>query len=137
MKDAKCILQLMVLKLCLEQKIWDLVPNEIKQLGSLNCFKLNIKKWIPQGCTCRLYKIYTYLTLFKLGWKKAPSRYQFFSCNLYKRRNYPIQKTFCLLVLTFLPNWFKILGTYQCQSQITELEPRPYLKKAVFLVKSL
>ena len=37
---------------------WDLVPNEIKQSKSLPEFKENIKKWRPQGCTCRLCKLY-------------------------------------------------------------------------------
>ena len=35
-------------------KIWDLVPLELKQLESLEVFKLKIKKWIPFACTCRL-----------------------------------------------------------------------------------
>ena len=45
------------------------------------------------------------------------------------------RKTFWLLVLILLPRWCKIPRPYQ--SQIIELEPRPPLKKAVFLVKSL
>ena len=36
-----------------------LVPNGIKQLDSLKSFKLKNKKWIPQGCTCRLCKRHT------------------------------------------------------------------------------
>ena len=54
-----------------------------------------------------------------------------------KRKNPPQKKTFEFLVLTLLPNWCKISRPYLCQSQIIELEPRPLLKKVVFLVKSL
>ena len=39
-------------------KIWDLVPNEIKESESLNGFKLKIKRWVPEGCPCRICKIY-------------------------------------------------------------------------------
>ena len=30
-------------------KIWDLVPNEIKESESLNGFKFKIKRWVPEG----------------------------------------------------------------------------------------
>ena len=39
-------------------KIWDLVPVELKQLESLEVFKLKIKKWIPFECPCRLCRTY-------------------------------------------------------------------------------
>ena len=39
-------------------KTWDLVPDDIKQSISLEIFKEKIKKWKPQGCTCRLCKVY-------------------------------------------------------------------------------
>ena len=39
-------------------KIWDLPPNEIKESKSLIEFKTKIKHWKPQGCTCRLCKVY-------------------------------------------------------------------------------
>ena len=39
-------------------KIWDLVPNEIKEFESLNGFKFKIKRWVPEGCPCRMCKIY-------------------------------------------------------------------------------
>ena len=37
-------------------KTWELLPTEIKEAKSLLEFK--IKGWKPQGCTCRLCKIY-------------------------------------------------------------------------------
>ena len=37
-------------------KIWDLVSNEIKESESLNAFKFKIKRWIPEGCPCRICK---------------------------------------------------------------------------------
>ena len=39
-------------------KIWDLVPSEIKESDSLNGFKFKIKRWVPEGCPCRICKIY-------------------------------------------------------------------------------
>ena len=39
-------------------KIWDLVPLELKQLESLEIFKLKIKKWIPFECPCKLCRSY-------------------------------------------------------------------------------
>ena len=39
-------------------KIWDLVPLELKQLESLEVFKLKIKKWILFECPCRLCRTY-------------------------------------------------------------------------------
>ena len=39
-------------------KIWNLVPNEIKGPESLNNFKFNIKRWVPERCLCRICKIY-------------------------------------------------------------------------------
>ena len=37
---------------------WNLVPNEIRKSKSLSIFKKKIIDWKPQGCTCRLCKIY-------------------------------------------------------------------------------
>ena len=39
-------------------KIWNLVPNEIKESESLNALKFKIKRWVPAGCPCRICKIY-------------------------------------------------------------------------------
>ena len=39
-------------------KIWNLVPLELKQLESLEVFKLKIKKWILFECPCRLCRTY-------------------------------------------------------------------------------
>ena len=41
----------------LGQVIWDLVPNELKDIGNLTAFK-TIKKWSPEKCPCRLCKVY-------------------------------------------------------------------------------
>ena len=41
-----------------EPKTWELLPTEIKEAKSLLEFKIKIKSWKPQGCTCRLCKIY-------------------------------------------------------------------------------
>ena len=42
----------------LGQKIWDIVPLDLKQLTSLNAFKKGIKKWQPKNCPCRQCKQY-------------------------------------------------------------------------------
>ena len=39
-------------------KIWELVSNEMKNLGSLIAFKTAIKKWKTTNCPCHLYKKY-------------------------------------------------------------------------------
>ena len=39
-------------------KIWNILPDEIKQQTSLNSFKKSVKKWKPQDCPCRLCKVY-------------------------------------------------------------------------------
>ena len=39
-------------------KIWELVPQNIKEGSSLSSFKNKVKKWIPQNCPCRLCKTY-------------------------------------------------------------------------------
>ena len=35
-------------------RIWNLVPNTLKQLDDTNLFKTEIKKWKPIDCRCRL-----------------------------------------------------------------------------------
>ena len=39
-------------------KIWNILPDEIKQQTSLNSFKKSVKKWKPQDCPYRLCKVY-------------------------------------------------------------------------------
>ena len=39
-------------------KIWELVPNEMKNLESLTAFKTPIKNWKTTNCPCRLCKNY-------------------------------------------------------------------------------
>ena len=39
-------------------KMWDLVSLELKQLESLEVFKLKIKKWIRFECPCKLCGTY-------------------------------------------------------------------------------
>ena len=40
------------------QKMWDLVPNEIKEFESPNAFKFKIKRRTPEEFSCRACKIY-------------------------------------------------------------------------------
>ena len=39
-------------------KTWDILPQSLKEAKSLKHFKNEIKKWKPEGCTCRLCKKY-------------------------------------------------------------------------------
>ena len=41
-------------------KTWEILPSDIKKAKSLVEFKAKIKKWKPQGCTCRLCLNYVY-----------------------------------------------------------------------------
>ena len=42
----------------LAPKIWDIIPLEIRNAGSLTEFITNIKSWIPKHCPCTLCRIY-------------------------------------------------------------------------------
>ena len=44
--------------LSLAPKIWEILPDGIKDLDTLQIFKVKIKKWVPAECSCRLCKIY-------------------------------------------------------------------------------
>ena len=39
-------------------RIWDLVPSTLKKLDDAKSFKIQIKKWQPENCPCRLCKMY-------------------------------------------------------------------------------
>ena len=41
----------------LAPKIWEILPNEIKDSDILQIFKAKIKEWVPVECPCRLCKI--------------------------------------------------------------------------------
>ena len=38
--------------------IWDLLPQNLKELNELNSFKTAISKWTPNECPCRLCQTY-------------------------------------------------------------------------------
>ena len=42
----------------LAPKIWELIPEDIKNCKTLNSFKQQIQIWIPSECPCRLCKTY-------------------------------------------------------------------------------
>ena len=44
----------------LAPKIWDIIPLEIRNSGSLTEFITNIKSWIPKHYPCTLCRIYIY-----------------------------------------------------------------------------
>ena len=42
----------------LAPKIWNLVPEDIKESATVALFKAKIKRWVPDMCPCRLCQIY-------------------------------------------------------------------------------
>ena len=42
----------------LGEKIWGMIPQDIKEEKSISSFKNKVNKWIPENCPCRLCKIY-------------------------------------------------------------------------------
>ena len=41
-------------------KIWNALPDRLKNANSLETFKSEIKKWKPGNCPCRLCRIYVH-----------------------------------------------------------------------------
>ena len=39
-------------------KIWDILPEKLKNIDNLEHFKKEIKTWTPDNCPCRLCKVY-------------------------------------------------------------------------------
>ena len=39
-------------------KIWNILPDRLKNVNSIEAFKIQIKKWKPENCPCRLCKVY-------------------------------------------------------------------------------
>ena len=42
----------------IRSRIYNLVPDKLKQLVDIQAFKKEIKKWKPKNCPCRLCKPY-------------------------------------------------------------------------------
>ena len=56
-------------------KIWNMVPEQMKQKSSLFAFKREIKQWVPDKCLCRICKNY----LPNLGFIYYPLSFFFFN----------------------------------------------------------
>ena len=39
-------------------KIWNILPDRLENVTSLEAFKIQIKKWKLQNCPCRLCRVY-------------------------------------------------------------------------------
>ena len=39
-------------------KMWNLLPNEYKELKSLSMFKSRISNWVTDECPCRICKLF-------------------------------------------------------------------------------
>ena len=39
-------------------KIWDILPEKLRNMGNPESFKKEIKTWRPHNCPCRLRKVY-------------------------------------------------------------------------------
>ena len=44
--------------------IWDLVPSNLKGICDLDKFKKAIKQWKPEGCPCKLCKVFVQNIVF-------------------------------------------------------------------------
>ena len=42
----------------LDSKIWEIIPAYKKELDTIEKFKIAIKKWKPESCSCRLCRVY-------------------------------------------------------------------------------
>ena len=67
----------------LTPKIWEILPNEIKDSDTLQTFKAKIKKWVPIECPCRLCKIY----LPQVGFIREVFIYFSFFLHLLEQKN--------------------------------------------------
>ena len=45
-------------------KIWNLLPETFKNIDSLENFKISIKKWKPEDCPGKLWKVYIKIVEF-------------------------------------------------------------------------
>ena len=45
-------------------KIWNLLPETFKNIDSLENFKISIKKWKPENCPGKLWKVYIKIVEF-------------------------------------------------------------------------
>ena len=39
-------------------KIWNILPDRLENANSIEALKMQIKKWKPKNCPCRLCKVY-------------------------------------------------------------------------------
>ena len=51
----------------LATKIWELVPDSIKNATSLELFKKQVKLWATGKCPCRLCNIHRFIHRFRLS----------------------------------------------------------------------
>ena len=42
----------------LRPKVWSLLPENFRNIDSLENFKISFKKWKPENCSSRLCKVY-------------------------------------------------------------------------------
>ena len=52
-------------------KIWSILPDRLKNANSTEAFKMQLKKWKPENCSCRLCKVYVHEYFYKRKRTKA------------------------------------------------------------------
>ena len=52
--------------------IWEILPYDYKDIGSLNALKNKVNKWKPENCPCRFCKIY--INNIGFVWEQKKSR---------------------------------------------------------------
>ena len=84
----------------LAPKIWNLVPEDIKESATVTLFKAKIKRWVPDMCPCRLCQIYIPNLGFIWNLSTCLSFFLFIFCCIYSivRLLYSIFKMLCFYV---------------------------------------
>ena len=84
-------------------KIWNILTDRLKNVNSIEAFKMQIKKWKPENCPRRLCKVYVQnVGLFKSISLEGKERK--FSCEIYDfmRLWFYDFTTLCIFFLFFM-----------------------------------
>ena len=54
----------------LQPKIWNILPDRLKNANIIEVFKMQIKKWKPENCPCRLCQVYVLFNCFSIEGKE-------------------------------------------------------------------
>ena len=55
-------------------KMWNILPDRLKNTNSIEAFKMKIKKWKPENCPCRLCKVYVHNVGFEYFYRRKRTK---------------------------------------------------------------